>query len=88
MILYIILLFYNEYFNESFYIEDIKKTIPIDRTQIYGKISLEPIYFQSSDDILKNMKNPINNSIINMSNPSIQYEDKTIELNRYSDILL
>jgi hypothetical protein len=98
IILYIILFYneyYNKYYNEYFYIQGVNTTIPnttipipIDRTRLYGSISLQPIYFQNSDDIVKTMNNPIDKTIINMSNPNINYEDKTLYLSRYSDILL
>ena len=45
---------------------------PIDRTKLYGSLFLDNL-----DKIVKNM-----------SNPDIKYEDKRIELNNYSDILL
>ena len=48
------------------------KLQPIDRTKLYGSLFLENI----------------EQSIKNLSNPDIKYEDKRIELNNYSDILL
>lgn len=45
---------------------------PIDRTKLYGSLFLENI----------------DKTIKNLSNPDIKYEDKRIELNNYSDILL
>lgn len=64
------------------------KQQPIDRTKLYGSLSLEPKYFQSSDNILKTMNNKVDNTIIDMTNPSIKYEDSRLQLNSYSDILL
>ena len=48
------------------------KPQPIDRTILYGSLFLENI----------------DKTIKNLSNPDIKYEDKRIELNNYSDILL
>ena len=45
---------------------------PLDRTKLYGSLFLDNL-----DKIVKNM-----------TNPDIKYEDKRIELNNYSDILL
>lgn len=61
---------------------------PIDRTKLYGSLSLRPNYFQTTDDVTNTMDNKLDNSIINMTNPSIQYEDKRIQLNNYIDILI
>ncbi len=61
---------------------------PIDRTKLYGSLSLQPNFFQTTDDIIKNIDNPIDNTIINMSNPNIKYEEQRIQLSNYSDILL
>ena len=48
------------------------KNIPIDRTKLYGSLFLDNL----------------NETVKNMSNPDIKYEDTRIELNKYSDILL
>ena len=48
------------------------KPQPIDRTKLYGALFLENI----------------EESIKNLSNPDIQYEENRIQLNNYSDILL
>jgi len=42
-----------------------------DGTQLYGSIFLDKL----------------NDVVINMTNPPIMYDNKTIEINRYSDIL-
>ena len=47
------------------------KAQPIDRTQLYGALFLENL----------------DKTIKNLSNPDIQYEEKRIQLNNYSDIL-
>ena len=83
ILLLILILFYIKlYKHDSFYI-NVQTTIPlttnsslknapIDRTKLYGSLFLDNL----------------NESVKNMSNPDIKYEDTRIELNKYSDILL
>ena len=83
LLILIILILYNKIYKRDTFVNNalttpLKTTVlptnpqPIDRTILYGSLFLENI----------------NESIKNMSNPDIKYEDKRIELNNYSDILL
>lgn len=75
LIITLILLYIKFYKNEYF---DTQPTNPhvteqqIDRTKLYGSLFLDKL----------------NETVQNLSNPDIKYEEKRIELNNYSDILL
>ena len=69
--------YYNEYFNISKTIQlpqshtTLPNIKPIDRTKLYGALFLDNI----------------DNQIINLTNPKIQYDSKRLQLFRYSDVV-
>ena len=75
LVILVSLLYIKFYKNEYF---DTQPTNPhvteqqIDRTKLYGSLFLDKL----------------NETVKNLSNPDIKYEEKRIELNNYSDILL
>jgi hypothetical protein len=82
LILIISILFYTNIYKNDYFSNNPSTTNPlttspqlpqpIDRTKLYGSLFLDNL----------------DKSIKNMSNPDIKYENKRIELNNYSDILL
>ena len=73
-ILLIVIIVYNKVYKiDTFIINpSTTKPQPIDRTKLYGALFLENI----------------NETIKNLSNPDIEYEESRRHLNNYSDILL